>query len=156
MLKTILSGETCAACQNCCVFEEQSAWELPTFSQAAISRLPESERYNVREENGRYRLTLRYDETHAAKPCPFLDPASGCTLPPEEKPFACALWPVRVMPDADGKPALTLYQGCPGITAAQQDALADLLENGLRDRIFAEAALDSSLILPYHPNYCYL
>ena len=33
MLSSILSGSTCAKCRNCCIFEEQSAWELPTFSE---------------------------------------------------------------------------------------------------------------------------
>ena len=156
MLRSILSGETCARCQNCCVFEEQSAWELPTFSAEAAKRLENRPAYRVTEQNGRYRITLPYDETHAAQPCPFLDPASGCTLPPAEKPFACSLWPVRVMPDADGKPALALYHGCPGVPDSNLDALCTLLDGGLRARIFDEAERDPSIILPYHPNYRYL
>lgn len=156
MLRSILSGETCARCQNCCIFEEQSAWELPTFTADAAKRLENRPAYRVTEENGRYRITLPYDETHAAQPCPFLDPASGCTLPPEEKPFACSLWPVRVMPDADGMPALALYHGCPGVPADNLDALYALLDGGLRARILEEAECDPSIILPYHPNYRYL
>ncbi|MBQ8921316.1 MAG: beta-Ala-His dipeptidase [Oscillospiraceae bacterium] len=156
MLKTILSGETCAACRNCCIFEEQSAWELPTFPEAAIRRLKNAPQYKIKEENGRYRITLPYDDTHTAKPCPFLDAESGCTLPAEEKPFACKLWPVRVMPDSEGRPALTLYRGCPGVAAEQTPALYALLDSGLRARIFSELSLDPSLMLPYHPNYIYL
>ena len=154
MLSSILSGKTCAACQNCCIFEERSAWELPTFSEAAVSHLPKA--YKVIPENGRYRIKLPYDETHAAQPCPFLDPRSGCTLPPEEKPFACSLWPVRLMRNADGKPVLTLYHGCPGVGEPELPALRALLRNGLRGRIFREAEADPSIILPYHPNYIYL
>jgi len=156
MLKTILSGKTCADCRNCCIFEEQSAWELPTFPEAAVRRLHDDPQYKIKEENGRYRISLPYDDTHSAKPCPFLNPDSGCTLPAEEKPFACSLWPVRVMPDSDGSPALTLYHGCPGVTEEQIPALRELLENGLRNRIFAELNQDPSLLLPYHPNYIYL
>ncbi len=156
MLKSVLSGETCAACRNCCIFSEQSAWEVPTFSGAAVRRLKDPEKYRIYEENGRYRITLPYDETHAAKPCPFLDPDSGCTLPPEEKPFACSVWPVRVMPDSTGQPALTLYRGCPGINPAKLPMLRALLDNGLRSRIFDELERDPSLLLPYHPNYIYL
>lgn len=156
MLKTILSGETCAGCRNCCIFEEQSAWELPTFPPDAAARLSTRPEYQLTEENGRFRITLPYDNTHTAQPCPFLDPDSGCTLPAEEKPFACKLWPVRLMRDADGQPRLALYQGCPGVPAEAHEALDRLLEDGLRVRIFAEAERDPSLILPYHPNYQFL
>ena len=156
MLSSIFTGERCAQCRNCCIFEEQSAWELPTFSAAAAKRLKDRPEYQMEEENGRYRITLPYDETHTAQPCPFLDDAHGCTLPAEEKPFACSLWPVRVMPDPDGKPALALYQGCPALPQEKLPDLYALLDSGLRTRIYAEAERDPSLILPYHPNYRYL
>ena len=156
MLRSIFTGEACAACKNCCIFEEQSAWELPTFPEAAVSRLADRPEYTVTEENGRFRVTLPYDDTHAAQNCPFLDPAHGCTLPPEEKPFACSLWPVRLMPDAEGKPALALYQGCPALPEEKTPALRALLDSGLSARIYEEAARDPSIILPYHPNYQFL
>lgn len=153
MLKTILDGETCANCRNCCIFEEQSAWELPTFPAAASERLQGRPEYTVTEENGRFRIALPYDETHAAQPCPFLDPESGCTLPEDEKPFACKLWPVRLMRDAQGNVSLTLYRGCPGVPAETHESLDRLLDDGLRERIFAAAARDPSIILPRHSNY---
>lgn len=156
MLSPILTAASCAACKNCCVFEEQSAWELPAFSVGAAARLADHPDYPMTEENGRYRITLPYDDTHAAQPCPFLDPDSGCTLPKDEKPFACSIWPLRLMRDADGAVRLALYKGCPGIPADRHAALDALLENGLRERIFAEAEADPSLILPYHPNYVFL
>lgn len=157
MLKSILSAQTCAECRNCCVFEEKSAWELPVFPVGAAARLIDHPDYPITEENGRYRITLPYDNTHIAQPCPFLDEHTGCTLPPEEKPFACSIWPVRVMRDPEsGAPRLALYQGCSGISAEQHPELDQLLADGLRDRILAEAAADPSLILPYHPNYRFL
>lgn len=157
MLSPILSGETCAKCRNCCIFEEQSAWELPNFSVGAAARLADHPDYPMTEDHGRYRITLPYDDTHAAQPCPFLAPDSGCTLPPTEKPFACSLWPVRVMRDPDtDAPRLALYQGCPGVPADGHAALDSLLDSGLRARIFAEAEADPTLILPYHPNYRFL
>ncbi len=156
MLKTILSPETCAACRNCCIFEEQSAWELPSFAAASAERLADRPQYRVRQENGRIRVTLPYDDTHTAQPCPFLDPASGCTLPPAEKPFACSVWPLRLMKKPDGTAALALYQGCPGVPDIGDPVWSSLLDGGLRARIFAEAERDPSLILPYHPNYRFL
>ena len=156
MLSSIFTAERCAQCQNCCIFEEKSAWELPTFSEAAVRRLADRPEYRLTPENNRYRITLPYDDTHAAQPCPFLDVHSGCTLPPEEKPFACSLWPVRLMPDAQGKPVPTVYQGCPALSEEKLDALRHLLDSGLRERIDAEAMQDPSLILPYHSNYRYL
>ena len=156
MLSSILSSETCAKCRNCCIFEEQSAWELPTFSVGAAARLADHPDYPMTEENGRYRITLSYDDTHSAQPCPFLNPSSGCTLPPQEKPFACSVWPVRIMRDTAGALRLVLYQGCPGVPADSHADLDALLDSGLRERIFAEAQADPSLILPYHPNYQFL
>ena len=156
MLKTILSPETCAACRNCCIFEEQSAWELPSFAAASAERLADRPQYRTRQENGRIRVTLPYDDTHTAQPCPFLDPASGCTLPAEEKPFACSVWPLRLMKKPDGTAALALYQGCPGVPDIGDPVWSSLLDGGLRERIFAEAERDPSLILPYHPNYRFL
>ncbi len=152
MLSSILSGETCANCRNCCVFEVQSTWELPTFSAKTAARLADHPAYTAAQEGARFRITL--PDTGEAQPCPFLNPHSGCTLPADEKPFACKLWPVRVMRQADGSPALALYRGCPGIPDA--DVLRPLLESGLRERIFAEAERDPSIILPYHPNYDWL
>ena len=157
MLSSVLSAKTCAECRNCCIFEEKSAWELPSFSIGAAARLADHPDYTLTEENGRYRISLPYDDTHTAKPCPFLDDNTGCTLPPEEKPFACSIWPVRVMRDPEsGEPRLALYQGCTGIPADEHPELDALLANGLRDRIFAECAADPTLILPYHPNYRFL
>lgn len=153
MLKTILSPETCAVCRNCCAFEEQSAWELPTFSAESAKRLADRPQYPFRQENGRIRVTLPYDGTHAAQPCPFLDPASGCTLPAEEKPLACSVWPLRLMRRPDGTAGIALYQGCPGVPETDDPAWKTLLDGGLRGRILAAAVRDPSLILPYHPNY---
>ena len=156
MLKAILSPETCAVCRNCCVFEEQSAWELPTFSAKSAARLADRPQYAIKQENGRIRAELHYDETHAAQPCPFLDPACGCTLPPDEKPFACSVWPLRLMRKPDGTAAIALYQGCPGVPEPDDPAWEALLDGGLRGRMLAEAVRDPSLILPYHPNYRFL
>ncbi|MBQ6039305.1 MAG: aminoacyl-histidine dipeptidase [Oscillospiraceae bacterium] len=156
MLRSVLSPETCAACRNCCIFEEQSAWELPTFLPQSAERLQDLSAVSATADGARIRIALSYDETHTARHCPFLNPDSGCTLPADEKPFACSIWPVRVMRRPDGAPGIALYQGCPGMPKAQEEALCTLLENGLRARILAETAKDASLILPYHPNYRFL
>ncbi|MCQ2434380.1 MAG: hypothetical protein MJ062_03985 [Oscillospiraceae bacterium] len=150
MLRSVFGAETCAKCRNCCVFEPQSAWELPTFSAVSVLRLSDVQ---AEAEGTRYRITLPYDETGDAKPCPFLDPDSGCTLPAEEKPFACSIWPLRVMRKADGEIVFAVYQGCPGVPEEKLPQLEQLLENGLKTRIYEEVGKDSSLILPYHPKY---
>lgn len=155
MLKSILSPETCAKCRNCCVFVRESAWELPTFSAAAAKRLPPERLAPVGD---RFRYTLEYgaeeDGTaNMAQPCPFLDVETGCTLPPEEKPFACSIWPLRVMESPDGGHILTLYQGCAGMPYTKLPALRKLLAEGLQARIESEVVRDPSLVLPYHPKY---
>lgn len=157
MLSKVISPAQCAACKNCCVFEAQSAWELPLFSAAAVRRLEGRSEYTAEQVSAdRYRITLPYDETHRAQPCPFLDPHRGCMLPAEEKPIACKLWPIRVMPDAEGKPALTLYRGCPALPEEKLGALYELLGNGLREQISEAITAEPELILPYHKNYRYL
>ncbi|MCQ2418090.1 MAG: hypothetical protein MJ071_09860 [Oscillospiraceae bacterium] len=154
MLRALLASETCAQCQNCCVFEQQSTWELPTFSEAAVKRIANPMDYQISEtENGRFRIELPFHVGEKAAPCPFLNPASGCTLPASEKPFACSLWPVRIMQDTDGNVKITLYRGCPGIPKEKITALKALLDSGLRDRMREEMSKDSSLLLPMHPNY---
>lgn len=154
MLKQILSGETCAKCRNCCVFEQQSAWELPTFPLESAGRLQDGA-YQIQAENGRCRITL-HSGNDGAQPCPFLDSSTGCTLPEPEKPFACKIWPLRLMRDESGKVRLALYRGCPGIPEERRGALQTLLNSGLSAKIYAEAERDPSLILPYHPNYDWL
>lgn len=158
MLKEILSSCTCAVCKNCCVFLPQSAWELPTFCEASVRRLAESHPHlqiTPTEDGRRYRIALPYDASGKAQPCPFLNAETGCTLPAEEKPFACSLWPVRVMEQA-GTQLLTLYRGCDGLPEENAEQVKALLNDGLRERILAEAAADPTLILPYHENYLIL
>jgi len=153
MLSALLSGKTCAECRNCCVFEEQSAWEVPTFSAEAIARLPEDSSCQVQADGKRFRIILPYDGTHTAKKCPFLNDSTGCTLMAEEKPFACKLWPIRLMRDETGAVFPALYNGCPGIPAEKTEAVCALLNSGLLARALQEAERDPSLILPYHGNY---
>lgn len=156
MLKEILSASTCAKCRNCCVFLPQSAWELPTFDVQLRSRLQAAD-YDITPtaDGKRFSVALRYDATGEAQPCPFLDANSGCTLPAAEKPFACSLWPVRVM-QKDGKRYLTMYRGCDGLPETKTDAVRSLLQKGLAVRIAKELEKDSSLLLPYHENYLIL
>ncbi len=156
MLRSVFTPEICAACKNCCVFEPQSAWEVPTFPEKTAKRLKDRPEYRITPENGRIRITLPYAEHGGAQPCPFLDPETGCTLPPDEKPFACSLWPVRLMRRPDGTAAPAVYRGCPGVPDEKTGRLRELLQNGLLDRILREAERDPSLILPYHANYTWL
>ncbi|MBR3267879.1 MAG: hypothetical protein IKI58_04005 [Oscillospiraceae bacterium] len=156
MLKTLLSPDTCAECRNCCIFEEKSAWEVPAFPESAVRKLKDKPEYKIRKDGTKFRIELPYGETHSAQPCPFLNSQTGCTLSPEEKPFACSVWPIRIMTDSCGRPALTLYNGCPGITSDMIPELKKLLDSGLRERIFSELKRDPTLLLPYHPNYIFL
>ncbi len=150
LLKSILSPDTCRACKNCCVFEPQSAWELPTFLPESCIRIGLTD---GEAACARYRIALRYDETGAARNCPFLDPETGCTLPAEEKPFACSIWPLRVMRMEDGRLVFAVYRGCSGLPEEKFPALEQLLADGLKARIYEEMEKDATLVLPYHPNY---
>ncbi|NLT10730.1 MAG: hypothetical protein GXY08_14725, partial [Ruminococcus sp.] len=39
MLKKILSGEACAKCRLCCIFDRYDVWETPVFTEEIRDRI---------------------------------------------------------------------------------------------------------------------
>ena len=159
MISEVLSRETCAACRFCCAFRRQSLWELPVFSDEAVAKLSRPNEYGVvaRFENGRPRLEDAFatDDPEEEAPCPFLDPAKGCLLKGEDKPFDCAIWPLRAV-RRDGRLAVALDPACKAIGAEPPEKLVALVRNGLGKRILEYAAGHPEIVKPWNEGWVVL
>ena len=151
MISEVLSRETCAACRFCCAFRRQSLWELPVFSPEAVEALSAA---GFAFRNGRPVLDDAYatDDPEEEAPCPFLDPARGCTLGEDEKPFDCRIWPLRVV-DRDGTLAVALDPACKAIGAEPPEKLVVLVRNGLGKRILEYAAGHPEIVKPWRDGW---
>ena len=170
MLSSILSKNTCAACKFCCSFRRQSLWETPLFSPEIAEKLQKTNEYGVtgefapasdgardaHESQNAYRLVLennyRTDDPEEEVPCTFLDPQKGCILKGEDKPFDCSIWPLRIM-DKGGKLVIALTPTCPSIGAVPNQALVDLVKNGLGEQIFEYAKTHPYIVKEYREGF---
>ena len=153
MLSPILAKSTCAACKFCCSFRRQSLWETPVFPEADLSKLRAlnpSAKVRPAGSSGHY---YTFDLSDAYKtsdpeeeaPCPFLDPARGCTLPPDLKPFDCKIWPLRAVRTQESI-AVALTPTCPAINKVPEEKIRDLLISGLGQQILDYAAKNPDII----------
>ena len=164
MLSEVLSKESCAKCRFCCSFRRSSLWELP--------RLPAdfAEKYKTGADGKEIRyifdecegvpfavtdLTGGYttEDPEEEVRCPFLDPQRGCTLPAEDKPFDCGIWPIRYMRTEDGSLQAALTPTCPEINKLPKERLAKLLDDGLREKIAAYAEEHPYMIKPFRQGF---
>ena len=170
MLSRVLSKQSCAACKFCCSFRRQSLWETPLFSPEIAEKLQKTNEYGVtgefapasdgardaHESQNAYRLVLennyRTDDPEEEVPCTFLDPERGCLLKPEDKPFDCSIWPLRIM-DKGGKLVIALTPTCPSIGAVPNQALIDLVKNGLGEQIFEYAKTHPYIVKEYREGF---
>ena len=182
MLSKILSRESCAACKFCCSFRRQSLWETPLFPPEVVEKLSKPNEYgvvgeftpvscqkqnaratqdvhergNARDLQNAYRLVLennyRTDDPEEEVPCSFLDPNRGCILKPEDKPFDCSIWPLRIM-DKDGELVIALTPTCPAIGATPRPELIELVKNGLGEKIFEYAKTHPYIIKEYKEGF---
>ena len=143
MLSSILAKSDCAACKFCCSFRRTSLWETPVFPAADLPK------FQALNPDAKFRpagpcgtsftfdLTASYKTTDPAEeaPCPFLDPAHGCTLPPELKPFDCKIWPLRAVRQPEGNIKVALTPPCPAINKVPEEKVRDLAASGLGRQI---------------------
>ena len=159
MISEALSRETCAACRFCCAFRRRSLWELPVFSDEAVAKLSRPNGYGATAEfeGNRPRLEGAYatSDPEEEAPCPFLDPAKGCRLEGEDKPFDCRIWPLRVV-DRDGTLAVALDPACKAIGARPPEKLVALVRNGLGKRILEYAAAHPEIVKPWRDGWVVL
>ena len=165
MLSSLLTKKQCAACKFCCSFRRQSLWETPLFPPEVVEKLSQPNEYGVVGEfrtvddpqkscagslvlENNYRTADPEEEV----PCTFLDPERGCILKPEDKPFDCSIWPLRIM-RKDGELVIALTPTCPSIGAVPSQALVNLVKNGLGDKIFEYAKKHPYIIKNYREGF---
>ena len=162
MLSTILSKKQCAACKFCCSFRRQSLWETPLFPPEVAEKLSKPNEYGVVGEfaatgdgdacslvlENNYRTADPEEEV----PCTFLDPKRGCILKPEDKPFDCSIWPLRIM-NKDGELVIALTPTCPSIGAVPSQALTELVKSGLGEKILEYAKEHPYIIKEYRDGF---
>lgn len=155
MLSSILSKTTCAACKFCCSFRRQSLWETPLFPPGVAEKLSKPNEYGVVGEFRDGQIILggyRTDDSEEEVPCTFLDPQKGCILKGEDKPFDCSIWPLRIM-DKNGKLVIALTPTCPAIGAVPNQALIDLVKNGLGEQIFEYVKTHPYIVKEYREGF---
>lgn len=155
MLSQILSKSSCAACKFCCSFRRQSLWETPFFPPEVVEKLSNPNEYGVVGELRDGQIVLggyKTGDPEEEVPCTFLDPHKGCILKPEDKPFDCSIWPLRIM-RKDSELVIALTPSCPSIGAVPSKALVDLVQDGLGEKIFEYAKTHPEIIKEYREGF---
>lgn len=129
MLTHIFTSMSCARCRLCCNFRPCSAWETPFLEEALCEVLRNQGITLCSRPNGSDSFLLEFQtgSSEEAVNCPLLDPLSGCTLPREQRPFECRVWPLRLMQE-NGALCIGCYTACPA-----------LLEKGVREKLISSA-----------------
>ncbi|MBR2283876.1 MAG: hypothetical protein IJ874_05590 [Ruminococcus sp.] len=151
MLKRILSGESCAECRLCCVFDRYDVWETPVFTEQLCRRIA-AQKPEVRfvPKDGGYILRVESFDEEGLFRCPALTP-TGCMLG-DDKPFDCRIWPYRIM-NVGGRRAITIASICEELYSRPLSQLVGLLKDGLAADIFAYADSHPEIVKPYYEGY---
>lgn len=164
MLSKVLSKSSCASCGFCCSFRRQSLWELPKMPASFAEKYPvgfggepvsytfgeqDGVRYAVTELRGKYLTDGPEEEVR----CPFLDPEKGCTLPEDDKPFDCKIWPLRYMKMPDGTLKVCLTPTCPEINKVPAESMKRLVSGGLGEKIAGYAQRYPFIIKEYKDGF---
>lgn len=154
MLKNILSGNDCAKCRICCVFDKYDIWETPVVDDELYSKVmaayPETE--FISKGNSRIFKCLTESEGGELYYCPMLDKSSGCRLG-DEKPFDCRIWPYRIM-ELNGAQVISIASICPEMYKKPlSELVGELDRDGLGEKIFAEAEKNPDIVKPYQDGY---
>lgn len=154
MLSSILAKSDCAACKFCCSFRRTSLWETPVFPEADLPKfqaLKPDAKFRPAGKSGKsftfdLRNAYHTDDPSEEAPCPFLDPARGCTLPQDLKPFECKIWPLRAVRQKDNSIAVALTPTCPSINKVSPDQIRKLTASGLGRQILDYAEKHPDII----------
>lgn len=151
MLKKILSGNACAQCRLCCVFDRYDVWETPVFTEKIKNKIlenaPDTQFLPV---EGGYIFKVSEFDDEGLFSCPALT-EKGCILG-DEKPFDCRIWPYRIM-NIGGRRAITIASICDELYNRPLSQLVDFLKEGLGDEIFAYADAHPEIVKPYYEGY---
>ncbi len=156
MLSEVLEKSTCAKCKFCCSFRRCSLWETPLFSDECIQKLSRQNEYGVtamfKDRKTQLESLYKTSDSEEEVPCTFLDPAKGCILKSEDKPFDCSIWPLRIMKKED-KLVITLTPTCPSIGKVPSKELTELVTNSLGQKIFEYAKEHPYIVKDYKEGF---
>lgn len=159
MLKSVLSGEMCGKCRNCCVFFSKSRWEMPSVPKENADKICSflNNEQAVQKSGDSYKLKSMLRENIQGSDCeeykcPALDENKGCMLPENLKPVECSMWPLRVMRD-NGKLFITLAGGCHAVNERFTSDVKKLLGDGLYEKIIDILKRDKSIIKEFESSY---
>lgn len=155
MLTHLFTPEQCAQCKLCCNFRRCSAWETPALEPSAADELHTAGVPLCTREDGSctFQLHFRTNDPKETANCPMLDPATGCTLPRDKRPFECRIWPLRLMYKGDGKLALGLYMHCPALTPAVRARLIAEATGPMLPTLVDYAQQFPQAVRPTDPSY---
>ena len=151
MLKKILSGESCAKCRVCCVFDKSDQWEIPLISRELADYLEKNVKtgYTLKPYKNSFVFDMKYDGDGLSR-CPMLT-EKGCLLG-DSKPFDCRIWPFRVM-KLDELLAITVSPVCDSVSSLPLKKLCEFLSGGMGDTIFKAAEEYPDMIKDYIDGY---
>ncbi len=149
MLKEILSGESCAACRVCCVFDREDCWEMPLITPALAKEIEKQmPDVKIRKTGQCGVFEAEYGADGLAK-CPMLT-ENGCALG-EKKPFDCQIWPFRVMRKRNLL-LLTLSPVCETVSELSVSKISGFAVK-IADKIFEEARENPETVKDYIDGY---
>ena len=130
-------------------------WETPRFDRELLDKLrrkyPQAKFKLDGEEAtidiaGRYRTTDPEEEALC-----WFNEGKGCILG-EDKPFECAVWPLRVMRKGS-QLVIVLSPGCRVISSKPLSEIQRLVDEGLGDKMFDYAAKFPAFVRDYREDY---
>ena len=154
MLTGIFSPSKCADCKLCCNFHRSSAWETPALNEAQIFLLNELCVPLEKRPDGTTSFFLNFctDSEDEIANCPMLDPNSGCTLPREDRPFECRIWPVRVMRE-HSRLLIGIYRNCAALEGDAFEKLREFTLNELLPQILEYAHKNPRAVREFDTAY---
>lgn len=159
MLTRIFQADTCARCRLCCNFRPASTWETPFLEDSLCELLSSQGIPLCTRPNGArsFCLSFRTDSAEETVDCPLLDPARGCTLPREQRPFECRVWPLRLMHDENGALCIGCYTACPALAdAATLERIKAYAGGDLLPVLLNYARRFPQSVRALHPSYTLL
>lgn len=152
MLKEILSGESCAKCRVCCIFDRDDCWEMPLIEADLAAEIekdfPEAKMKSIGENKVCKVFETDYDSEGLSR-CPMLT-ETGCRLG-DKKPFDCRIWPFRIMRKNDCL-LLTLSPVCETVSSLPVDKITEFAGK-ISDKLFEEAKRNPEMIKDYIEGY---
>lgn len=154
MLTGIFSPTRCSECKLCCNFHRNTAWETPALQPEQVFILQEMCVPLEKRADGTTSFYLHFtsDSPDEVANCPMLDTCTGCTLPREQRPFECRIWPLRIMKKSNRK-LIGIYENCPALSGNVFENLKSYAISELLPEILSYATRNPEAIRDYDSSY---